>query len=305
MSSVPEDIVNKTQYRSGFVALIGRPNVGKSTLLNKLVGQKISITSPKPQTTRNRILGILTLEKAQILFVDTPGIHQASSRLNRYMVEQARAACLGVDIVLWLVDADRQVDTDQLIPRLLKQVECPVVLVINKIDKVDKEQLLPLIDAYNRLCNLTTIVPVSALLGDGLDLLLDEIKTMLPNGPHYYPEEQITDVPERFIAAEMIREQILNRTKNEVPYGVAVTIERFQENTKLNIVGIDAVINVERETQKRILVGKNGAMIQQIGQASRKEIERMLGVKVHLELFVRVQKNWTASGHMMKEFGYE
>ena len=305
MLSVPEGIVDKTQYRSGFVALIGRPNVGKSTLLNKLVGQKISITSPKPQTTRNRILGIHTLEKTQILFVDTPGIHQASSRLNRYMVEQARAACLGVDIVLWLVDADRQVDTDPLIPRLLKQVKCPVVLVINKIDKVDKEQLLPLIDAYHQLCNLTTIVPVSALRGDGLDLLLDEIKTMLPNGPHYYPEEQITDVPERFIAAEMIREQILNRTKNEVPYGVAVTIERFQENPKLNIVGIDAVINVERDTQKRILIGKNGVMIQQIGQGARKEIERMLGVKVHLELFVRVQKNWTASGHMMKEFGYE
>jgi len=294
-----------TKFRSGFVAIIGRPNVGKSTLLNRIVGQKIAITSPKPQTTRNRILGIQNLDHAQVLYVDTPGIHEARSPLNRYMVDQARSACLDVDVVLWLVEADRPVDTDPMIPSLLEKGDRPVLLVINKIDTIPRDRLLPMIDAYSKICPFASIIPISALKGDGVDRLMDEIPALLPEGPRYYPEDQLTDVPERFIVAEMIREQILMRTRDEVPYGVAVLIERFQDNPAKNMVGISPVVNVERDSQKGILVGKGGIMIRQIGQSARKEIERMLGVKVHLELFVRVQKNWTMSGRMMKEFGYE
>jgi GTP-binding protein Era len=296
---------DRPAFRSGFVVIIGRPNVGKSTLLNRIVGQKIAITSPKPQTTRNRILGIQNFVHAQVLFIDTPGIHDAHSPLNRYMVEQARSACLDGDVVLWLVEADRPVDQDPMIPRLLTQSKRPVLLVINKIDMIAKEGLLPLIDAYRQICPFASVVPVSALHGDGIERLLGEIPALLPEGPRYYPDDQLTDLPERFIVAEMIREQILMRTRNEVPYGVAVLVERFEENPGRNMVGIDAVINVEREAQKRILVGKGGIMIRQIGRAARLEIERLLGIKVHLELFVRVQKNWTRSGRLMKEFGYE
>ena len=293
------------KFHSGFVAIIGRPNVGKSTLLNNIVGQKIAITSPKPQTTRNRILGIQNLENAQVLFVDTPGIHEAHSPLNRYMVDQARSAALDVDVVLWLVEADRPVDTDPMIPKLLEKSTRPVLLVINKIDTIPKDKLLPLIAAYSKICPFASIVPISALKGDGVEALMSEIPQLLPEGPRYYPEDQLTDVPERFIVAEMIREQILMRTKDEVPYGVAILVERFQENPVKNMVGIDAVINVERDSQKGILIGKGGTMLRQIGQGARKEIERMLGIKVPLQLFVRVQKNWTSSGRMMKEFGYE
>ena len=298
-------MATEEKFHSGFVAIIGRPNVGKSTLLNNIVGQKIAITSPKPQTTRNRILGIQNLENAQVLFVDTPGIHDAHSPLNRYMVDQARSAALDVDVVLWLVEADRPVDTDPMIPELLEKSTRPVLLVINKIDTMPKDKLLPLIAAYSKICPFASIVPISALKGDGVEALMNEIPQLLPEGPRYYPEDQLTDVPERFIVAEMIREQILMRTKDEVPYGVAILVERFQENPVKNMVGIDAVINVERDSQKGILIGKGGTMLRQIGQGARKEIERMLGVKVHLQLFVRVQKNWTSSGRMMKEFGYE
>lgn len=298
-------MTEQNSFHSGFVAIIGRPNVGKSTLLNNIVGEKIAITSPKPQTTRNRILGIHNIDNGQIIFVDTPGIHQARSPLNRYMVDQARNACLDVDVILWLVEADRPVDTDPLIPRLLEKSKRPVLLVINKIDTIPKQKLLPIIDGYRQICPFASILPISALKGDGVEQLMAELPALIPEGPQYFPDDQLTDVPERFIVAEMIREQILMRTKDEVPYGVAVLVERFQENPARNMIGIDAVINVERDSQKRIVVGKGGSMIKQIGQSARKEIERMLGVKVHLELFVRVQKNWTQSGRMMKEFGYE
>lgn len=296
---------DKPPFRSGFVAIIGRPNVGKSTLLNRIVGEKIAITSPKPQTTRNRILGILTRADAQVLFVDTPGIHVAQSPLNRYMVDQAKAACLDVDVVLWLVEADRAVDRDPMIPKLLERGKRPVLLVINKIDTIPRDRLLPMIEDYRHICPFASIVPISALKGDGVERLLAEIPALLPEGPRYYPEDQMTDMPERFIVAEMIREQILLRTRDEVPYGVAIQIERFQENPERNIVGISAVIHVERDSQKGILVGKGGEMIRRIGQSARQEIERLLGIKVHLELFVRVQKDWTNSSRLMREFGYE
>jgi GTP-binding protein Era len=279
--------------------------VGKSTLLNHLVGQKIAITSSKPQTTRNRILGILTRQDAQLLFLDTPGIHEAKSTLNRYMVEQARAACQDVDLVLWLVEADRAVDEDSLVHEILARVGTPVILGINKIDLVAREKLLPMIDAYRKQRDYAAIVPLSALTGAGADRLLEVMLDHLPEGPQYFPDEQVTDLPERFIVAEIIREQILNRTRDEVPYGVAVVVEQFKENPVTNLISINAVINVEREPHKRIIVGKGGSMIRSIGSAARLEIERLLGVKVYLELFVRVQKNWTGSDRLMREFGYE
>lgn len=292
-------------FRSGFIAIIGRPNVGKSTLLNLLVGQKIAITSPKPQTTRNRILGILSRHDAQMLFLDTPGIHQARSSLNRYMVDQARAACQDVDLVVWLVEADRGVDSDSPVHEILNRVATPVVLGINKADLVSKESLLPKIDAYSRLRDFAAIVPLSALDGSGVDGLQRVMLEYLPVGPRYYPEDQVTDLPERFIVAEIIREQVLNRTRDEVPYGVAVVVEAFTEQSAKNLVSIRAVIYVEREAHKRILVGKGGSMIRSIGQAARHDIERLLGVKVFLELFVKVQKNWTSSARQMREFGYK
>lgn len=297
--------MDKNNFHSGFVAIIGRPNVGKSTLLNRIIGQKITIISPKPQTTRNRIIGVKNLDSAQVIFVDTPGIHEARTLLNNYMVEQAKKACFDVDIILWVVEADRPVDMEPIIPSLLRKVNVPVLLIINKIDKISKEKLLPTIDNYRQICPFASIVPISASLGDGIDRLLHEVSALLPLGPKYFPEELCTDVPERFIVAEIIREQILMQTRDEVPYGVAVMIERFQENPVKNMVGISATVNVERSTQKRILVGKGGEMIRQIGQAARHEVERFLGVKVHLELFVKVQKNWTSSARMLKEFGYE
>ncbi|MBW2504695.1 MAG: GTPase Era [Deltaproteobacteria bacterium] len=298
-------ISSQRKFRSGFVAIVGRPNVGKSTLLNQLVGQKIAITSQKPQTTRNRILGILTADDVQVVFVDTPGFHHAKSPLNRFMMEQARSACFDVDLILWLVEANRPFDQQPMIQALLKQSARPVVLGINKIDLINKDRLLPLIDEYRQICPFAAIVPCSALRGEGMAPLLEELIKRLPEGPRLYPEDQVTDVPERFIVAEMIREQVLNRTRDEVPYGVAVVIERFQENPVRNMVGIDAVINVERDMHKRILIGKGGQMIRTIGQSARGEIERFLGIKVHLELFVRVQKNWTGSKQLLKDFGYD
>lgn len=298
-------MTNTTQLKSGFVAIVGRPNVGKSTLLNQLIGQKIAITSDKPQTTRNRILGILSSARSQILFMDTPGLHDARSPLNRYMVDQARNACLDVDLILWLVDATEQAKVDPLLLKLLRKVRAPVVLGLNKIDLIRKDDLLPMIDSYREQLDFKAIIPMSAVTGQGTDVLVEVVESVLPVGPMYFPEDQITDQPERFIVAEMVREQILRRTHDEVPYGVAVLVERFEEKSDKNMVVIDAVIHVERESQKRILVGKGGSMIRAIGQSARRDIERVLDVPVYLDLFVRVQKNWSGSGRYLREFGYE
>jgi len=297
-------VTDQNLYRSGFVALIGRSNVGKSTLLNRLVGQKLAITSPKPQTTRNRILGIVSRSEGQILFLDTPGLHAARSRLNRLMVEQAHQACREVDLILWLVEADRPVDDEPLVAEALRQSGAPVVLVVNKCDLVGPEQLLPLLAAYGRLREFAAIVPVSALTGSGTERLLEVIISRLPEGPRYYPDEQITDLPERFIAAELIRERLLMHTHDEVPYGTAVQIESFREEPERNLVVIQALVLVEREMHKRIVVGKGGAMIRRIGQEARREIEGLLGVRVFLELFVRVQSGWSASDRVLREVGY-
>lgn len=291
-------------FHSGFVAIVGRSNVGKSTLLNRLVGQKIAITSNKPQTTRNRILGIVSRPDGQVLFIDTPGLHAARSRLNRIMVDQAREACREVDLILWLVEADRPVDDDPLVTGVLQQVAAPVLLVVNKCDQVGPERLLPLLAGYGQLRDFPAILPVSALTGAGCDHLVEVVLRHLPAGPRYYPDDQVTDLPERFIAAEFIRERLLAYTRDEVPHGAAVRVEEFREEPDRNLVVIGAVICVEREMHKRIVVGKGGAMIRRIGTESRQAIESLLGVKVFLELFVRVEPGWSGSDRALRELGY-
>lgn len=294
------------KFKSGFVAIVGRPNVGKSTLLNKILGQKIAITSNKPQTTRNRILGIHNYEGGQALFVDTPGIHKAKGKLNRWMVDQAIGACSDVDLVLFLVEAnDKPGGGDEYILRLLERAKAPVCLVINKIDLVEPPNLLALIDEYAQRFDFKEVVPISAESGDGVPQLLQAIEPYLPVGPQYYPEDMLTDQPERFIVAEMVREKVMRRTSEEIPYGVAVSVDNFEEKPDKNLVVIQATIHVERDSHKKIIVGKGGRMITTLGKDARREIERFLGTRVFLELFVRVDKNWSQSERMLKELGYE
>ena len=299
-------MTEEQSFRSGFVSLVGRPNVGKSTLLNKILGQKITITSNKPQTTRNRILGIHNLSAGQIMFLDTPGIHKPQGKLNRFMVDQAIAACSDIDLALFLVEATSLPGGgDEYVLNILKRSSVPVVLVINKIDLVASPQLLKLIEAFSQKYEFHAVVPLSAKTGNGIDLLLEEIEPFLTEGPRYFPEDMITDLPERFIVAEMVREKVMRRTREEIPYGVAVQIETFTEKPEKNLVVIQAMIHVERESHKRILVGHRGQMIRDLGTDARKEIERFLGTKVFLELFVRVDENWSQSERMLRELGYE
>ncbi|MDO3380054.1 GTPase Era [Geoalkalibacter halelectricus] len=301
MIEQPED----EKLRSGFVGIIGRPNVGKSTLLNRVLGQKISITSNKPQTTRNRILGICNRPGEQILFLDTPGIHQARGPLHRYMVEQALGTVGGVDLVLYLVEATAGPlrRSDEVLERV---AACgrPLFLVINKIDQVPRPQLLEMIASYQRYSFVET-VPVSALKGEGVEDLLKTIGRYLPEGPRYYPGDQVTDLPERFIVAEFIREKVMRQTREEIPYGCAVEVESFTEKPEKNLIVIEAVIHVEREAHKRIVIGNKGAMLRKIGSEARQSIEALLGARVFLELFVRVQKDWTRSERLVRDLGYE
>lgn len=291
-------------HRSGFVAIVGRPNVGKSTLLNQLLGQKVAIVTPKPQTTRNRIRGIRTTPEAQIVFLDTPGIHRARSLLNRRMVEVARQTLSEVDVILWLVDAERGLDEeDGDIARALAQTRTPTLIVLNKIDLVPKAELLPLMERCSQLLPEREIVPVSALAGENLDLLLRLIVERLPEGPRYYSEEEITDQTERFLAAEIVREKIFLLTHQEVPYSTAVTIDEFTEKEEKNLIVIKATILVDRPSHKPILVGKKGAMLKEIGKQAREELEGLLGCKLFLELFVKVQEGWTQSARALNELG--
>jgi len=303
---VTDSTQTESTFRSGFVSIVGRPNVGKSTLLNQILGQKIAITANKPQTTRNRILGIHSEDNAQVLFLDTPGIHKATGKLNQYMVDQALSACRGVDVVVFLVEAtDRVGGGDDFILDVLAQSDIPVVLVINKVDLVEKDKLLPLIAQYAERFDFKEIIPLSALNGSGVERLVASVRDMLPEGPPYYPEEMVTDLPERFIVGEMIREKILRKTHQEVPYGVAVQVDNFEERPGKNLIAIQATIYVGRDAHKRILVGKGGSMIKQLGQDARKEIEQFLDARVFLELFVKVKKNWMDSDRFLREFGYE
>ena len=293
-------------FKSGFVAIVGRPNVGKSTLLNRILGQKIAITSNKPQTTRNRILGIHNFAGGQALFVDTPGIHKPKGKLNRYMVDQAVRACSDVDLVLFLVEAnDKPGGGDEYILKLLEKARAPVCLVINKIDMVEPPSLLALIDEYAKRFEFKEVVPICAENGDGVPQLLQAIEPYLPEGPQFYPDDMLTDQPERFIVAEMVREKVMRRTSEEIPYGVAVRVETFEEKPEKNLVVIHATIHVERDSHKKIIVGKGGNMIRTLGQDARREIERFLGTRVFLELFVRVDKDWSQSDRMLRELGYE
>jgi GTP-binding protein Era len=297
---------NSSDFRSGFVSIVGRPNVGKSTLLNTILGQKIAIASNKPQTTRNRILGIHNGAASQILFLDTPGLHRAKGRLNKFMVDQALAACSDVDAILFLVEAtDSPGGGDDFILDILAKGKAPVILVINKVDLIERSKLLPLIETYSRRFDFAAIIPVSAQNGEGVTDLVETVTGLLPAGPRYYPEDLVTDLPERFIVGEMVREQILKQTRDEIPYGVAVMVERFEEKPEKNLVVIDALVVVEREPHKKIILGKGGARIRSIGKAARYDIERMLGTRVFLDLFVKVEKNWTQSERLLKEFGYE
>src|SRR6266516_3790895 len=294
------------KFRSGFVSIIGRPNAGKWTLLNSILGEKIVITSDKPQTTRNRIKGIHNIPGAQMVFIDTPGIHRAKSMLNKYMVYEALASIKEVDVILLLVEADAPAGSgDALILDLLAGVATPVLLVINKIDLVPKEALLAGIERYAHLYPFREIVPVSALSGDCVQRVVESVRSYLPEGPVYFPDDILTDLPERFIVAEIIREKVFRLTRDEVPYSVAVEVETFKERPDGGLISIAAVINVERDSQKGIVIGRKGDMLKKIGMQARREIEQLLDSKVFLELFVRVRKDWSENPRMMKELGYE
>ena len=293
-------------FRSGFVSIIGRPNVGKSTLLNQILGEKIVITSDKPQTTRNRIKGIHNIPGAQIIFIDTPGIHRAKSLLNKYMVDEALASIREVDMILFLVEADCiAVSQETQILELLSKATVPVILVLNKIDLVVKETLLERIAGYARLYPFKEIVPVSALSGDGVERLVECVSASLPEGPLYFPDDILSDVPERFLVAEIIREKIFRLTHDEVPYSVAVEVESFKERPDGTLIAIAAAINVERDSQKGIIIGKKGAMLKKIGMEARLEIEKLLDTRVFLELFVKVRRDWSENPRLLKEMGYE
>lgn len=293
-------------FKSGFVTLIGRPNVGKSTLMNRLIGQKIAITSNKPQTTRNRIQTVYTDERGQIVFLDTPGIHKAKNKLGEYMVNVAERTLKEVDVVLWLVEPTTFIGAgEQHIAAQLKTIKTPVVLVINKVDTVKKEEILKFIDAYKDICEFADIVPVSALKGQNTDTVLEVIFKYLPYGPAFYDEDTVTDQPQRQIVAEMIREKALRSLDEEIPHGIAVTIEKMKERSGGKVVDIEATIICERDSHKGIIIGKGGAMLKKIGSAARFEIERMMEMKVNLQIWVKVRKDWRDSDLFIKNFGYD
>lgn len=294
------------QYKSGFVTLIGRPNVGKSTLMNHLIGQKIAITSNKPQTTRNRIQTVYTCEKGQIVFVDTPGIHKAKNKLGEYMVNVAERTVNEVDAVLWLVEPTTFIGAgEQHIAKQLSTVNTPVILVINKVDTVKKEEILAFIDAYRKILDFAEIVPVSALKGTNTDTLLDVIFKYLPYGPQFYDEDTVTDQPQRQIVSELIREKALRCLDEEIPHGIAVSIDQMKFRKGGKMADISATIVCEKESHKGIIIGKQGAMLKKIGSAARYEIEQMLECKVNLQLWVKVKKDWRESDFLIKNFGYD
>lgn len=293
----------RADYKSGFVTLIGRPNVGKSTLMNYLIGQKIAITSNKPQTTRNRIQTVLTTEEGQIVFVDTPGIHKAKNKLGEYMVNVAERTLNEVDVVLWLVEPSTFIGAgEKHIVEQLGKVRTPVVLVINKVDMVKKDEVLTFIDAYRKIYDFAAIVPVSARSGENTEELVKVIMKYLPYGPQFYDEDTITDQPERQIVAELIREKALHCLNDEIPHGIAVAIDSMKYRKK--IVDIDATIICERDSHKGIIIGKQGVMLKKIGSTARFEIERLLDCKVNLKLWVKVKKDWRDSDFLIKNFGY-
>lgn len=293
----------KEKHRSGFVAIVGRPNAGKSTLLNRFVGQKIAIVTSKPQTTRNRIQGIVSRPQGQVVFIDTPGLHSADSALGRQMMREVAAALEGIDVLLLIVDASQALAAaDEMAVEKAKRFEGKTVLALNKIDRIPKAKLLPLIDAYQRACNFAGIVPISALDGDGCDKVLEEILHLLPEGEPYFPKDQVTDQPERFLAAEIVREKAMQVMYHEVPYALAVKVEKFEESPKL--LRIEATMYVERDSQKKILIGRRGETIKKVGTRARKELEALLDTKIFLGLFVKVVPAWRDNPQVVRELDW-
>jgi len=293
------------KFRSGFVAIIGRPNVGKSTLMNHLIGQKIAIMSDKPQTTRNKIHGVYTGDNIQIVFLDTPGIHKPNSKLGNYMMKSAESALKEVEAVLFLIDGSEDIGGgDRYIIEQLGRVKTPVFLVVNKIDKIDPEAVLNKIVQYKDLYPFAEVVPISAMNGNNVTTLLEQISKYLPEGPQYYPADQVTDHPEQFVCAELIREKILHLTREEIPHSIAVQIEdmRVQDN---GVVYIGAVVFVERDSQKGIIIGKRGALLKEVGKTARIDIENLLGSRVFLELWVKVKKDWRNQDRVLNDLGFK
>jgi len=298
-----EQAGTKAVGKAGFVAIIGRPNAGKSTLLNHFVGQKVAIVTSKPQTTRNRIQGIVTRPEGQIVFIDTPGLHAASSVLNRQMMREVSAALEGIDVLLLLVDATRTMPhADQMLLDRAKRYESKTILALNKIDKIPKPKLLPLLEAFSKSFPFAALVPISALTGSGCDQLLQEIFNHLPVNENFFPEDQITDQPERFLAAEIVREKAIQLTYHEVPHALAVFVDKFEETPK--ILRIEMTLHVERDSQKKILIGRKGEMLKKIGTEARKELEALLGTKIYLGLFVKVVEGWRDNPSKVRELDW-
>ncbi len=300
-------LMKEKTHKSGFVTIIGRTNVGKSTLMNHLIGQKIAITSNKPQTTRNRIQTVYTREEGQIIFIDTPGIHKAKNKLGEYMVRVAERTLKGVDVIMWLVEPSTYIgEGDQYIAQQLKDTKTPVVLVINKIDTIKKNEILTLIELYKDLLDFAQIIPLSALKGENTDKLIEILMEYLPEGPLYYDENTITDQPERQIVAELIREKTLRLLQDEIPHGVAVSIEQMKERTTRSgdLIDIHASIVCEKDSHKGIIIGKGGKMLKSIGSQARQDIENLLDCQVNLQLWVKVKKDWRDSDFMIKNYGY-
>ncbi len=292
------------KFHSGYVSITGRPNVGKSTLLNAILGEKVAIVTPKPQTTRNKIIGVKTLPDVQIVFIDTPGIHKPQHKLGELMVKDARESVKDVDVILFVVGPEKPLSGDRFIIEMLKSIDKPVFLIVNKVDVIGKPLLLPLIEEYNSLYPFKETIPVSALKGEAIDTLIEGVIKYLPEGPKYYPDDILTDQIERFMVTEIIREKIMAQTKEEIPHSVAVDVAHWTERED-GLISIHANIYVEREGQKAIIIGKKGALLKSIGTNARLDIERLLGAKVFLELWVKVKKDWRSDNRMLKEMGFK
>ena len=292
-------------YKSGFVSIIGRPNVGKSTFINRVIGQKIAIMSDKPQTTRNKIQGVYTTNQSQTIFIDTPGIHKPKHKLGDFMMKVAQNTLKEVDLVLFMINAEEGYGRgDEFIIERLKQTNTPVFLIINKIDQIHPDELLPLIEQYKKLYPFKEIVPISALQGNNIDTLLQQIEDLLPEGPQYYPEDQVTDHPERFIITELIREKVLHLTREEIPHSIAVVMDTLERRENNAAIYVGATIIVERNSQKGIVIGKQGSMLKEVGKRARVDIEALLGSKVFLELWVKVQKDWRNKASQLRDYGF-
>ncbi|MFJ8063042.1 GTPase Era [Psychrobacillus sp. NPDC096426] len=298
---------NNKGFKSGFISIIGRPNVGKSTFLNRVIGQKIAIMSDKPQTTRNKVQGVLTLDDSQMIFIDTPGIHKPKHKLGDFMLKVAKNTLREVDAILFMVNAtEPRGKGDEFIIDMLEKNETPVFLVINKIDQVHPDDLIAIIESYKDKYNFAEIVPISALQGNNVDRLLETIQKYLPEGPQYYPADQVTDHPERFIISELIREKVLHLTREEIPHSIAVVIDKIkkEEDTEKDMIRVMATIIVERDSQKGIVIGKRGALLKEVGTRARHDIEMLLGTKVFLELWVKVQKDWRNKSTHLRDYGF-